>query len=171
MHQSPSGCHFTTRVRVRIMNRPAGFWAIRALGCAALVKGSSIPIVINLQQISVCKPIRKNMINFFATTHRERSEWEMAGESITSMYELLTALFDVIKAAPKAERETLAAVMDDYAKDFPEEYFWATGAQSPALLYNLMSRIEMAATGDVLGPWQKKGRVVNLVTRAPEGNA
>ena len=96
---------------------------------------------------------------------------EMAGESITGMYELLNALFDVIKAAPKAERETLASVIDAYAEDFPEEYFWATGAQSPALLYNLMSQIEMAATGDVLGPWQKKDRVVHLITRKPEGNA
>jgi len=58
-----------------------------------------------------------------------------------------------------------------YAEDFPEEYFWATGAQAPALLYNLMSQIEMATTGDVLGPWQQKGRVVHLITRKPEGNA
>jgi len=34
-----------------------------------------------------------------------------------------------------------------------------------------MSQIEMATTGDVLGPWQQKGRVVHLITRKPEGNA
>jgi hypothetical protein len=33
-HQSPSGCRFTTRVRLLIMNRPAGFSAIATANTA-----------------------------------------------------------------------------------------------------------------------------------------
>jgi hypothetical protein len=33
-HQSPSGWRFTTRVRLRIMNRPAGFSATAAANAA-----------------------------------------------------------------------------------------------------------------------------------------
>jgi hypothetical protein len=33
-HQSPSGCRFTTRMRLQIMNRPAGFSAIAAANAA-----------------------------------------------------------------------------------------------------------------------------------------
>jgi len=33
-HQSPSGCRFTTRVRLRIMNQAAGFSAIAAANAA-----------------------------------------------------------------------------------------------------------------------------------------
>jgi hypothetical protein len=33
-HQSPSGWRFTTRIRLRIMNRPAGFFSIAAANAA-----------------------------------------------------------------------------------------------------------------------------------------
>jgi hypothetical protein len=33
-YQSPSGCRFTTRLRLRIMNRPASFSAIAAVNAA-----------------------------------------------------------------------------------------------------------------------------------------
>jgi len=91
----------------------------------------------------------------------------MAEEQLTGMYEMLEALEAAIKAAPKAERETLAAVMDAYAEDFPDDFYWAVGAQSPTLLYHLINTIEAAATDD----GQKKGGVVHLITRKPEGNA
>jgi len=34
LHQSPSGWRFTTRVRLRIMNRPVGFSSIATLNTA-----------------------------------------------------------------------------------------------------------------------------------------
>jgi hypothetical protein len=89
---------------------------------------------------------------------------EMADE-LTGMYELLDALEAVLKAAPKAERDALAATINAYAEDFPDDYFWAVSAQSPTLLYHLMNAIELAATDD----GEKKGRVIRLVHRKPEG--
>jgi hypothetical protein len=80
----------------------------------------------------------------------------MAEKQLTGMYDVLDALEAVIKAAPKAERDALAAVLGSYANDFPDEYFWAVSGQSPALLYHLINAIE---------------RVIRLVDRKPEGSA
>lgn len=91
----------------------------------------------------------------------------MDEERITGMYDVLDALEAVIKAAPKAERDALATVMDAYAEHFPDDYDWAVSAQSPTLLYHLINTIDAAATDD----GQKRGRVIHLVDRKPEGSA
>ena len=91
----------------------------------------------------------------------------MAEERITGMYEVLDALEAVIKAAPRAERDALATAMNAYGEHFPDDYDWAVSAQSPALLYHLVNTIDAASTDD----GQKRGRVIHLVDRKPEGSA
>ncbi len=86
--------------------------------------------------------------------------------TMTTMYDVLNTLEALIKAAPKAERDALAAVLDAYAESFPDDFFWAVGAQSPTLLYHLLSTIDTAASDD-----GKRRRVMRLITREPEGNA
>jgi len=44
---------------------------------------------------------------------------------IVGMWGLLAAVEATIKAAPPAQRGELAAVLDAYARDFPEEFSWA----------------------------------------------
>lgn len=76
----------------------------------------------------------------------------MAEEHITDTYELLAALRAVIRVAPKAEREALASMIEDCAKDFPDDYYeflWAMGAQSPKLLYQLINAIKAASADAV----------------------
>ena len=60
------------------------------------------------------------------------------------MYELIDALEAVIQAADPAKRAALEATVDAYQESFPEEFFWATGAQAPTLLYYLMTAIDMS---------------------------
>ena len=91
----------------------------------------------------------------------------MAKEQVTGMHELLDALEAMIKAAPRAERDAFATVMEAYAEDFPDDYYCSVGPQSPTLLYHLIHSIEAAATDD----GQNRGRLINLSTRKPEGNA
>ncbi|MGY3409161.1 hypothetical protein ACVWZV_005274 [Bradyrhizobium sp. GM5.1] len=57
---------------------------------------------------------------------------------LTGMYELLDALRAVIASGDPALRRSLAEVFAAYEDDFPEEFAWATGAQAPTLLSNLM---------------------------------
>jgi hypothetical protein len=83
-------------------------------------------------------------------------------EEMTGIYELLDALREVIKAADPNKREKLAAVLDAYADDFAHDFFWATGAQSPTLLSNLLMTIDASCRPDQ----QSKPRgVIRLVDR------
>ena len=92
----------------------------------------------------------------------------MADEPMTGMYELLEAIEATITGADPAKREALAATIDAYVEDFPDEYYWATGAQAPALLHHLMQTIDAACRP----PSKSKQRAaVRLVDRKPEGNA
>jgi len=50
---------------------------------------------------------------------------------------------------------------------FPDEFFWAIGAQSPALLNHMLSAIDAASRPEK----QSKPRAHRLVDRKPEGNA
>ena len=89
-------------------------------------------------------------------------------EKITGMYELLDAVEAVIAASDPAKRETLAQTIDAYCEDFPDEFFWATGAQSPSLLHHLMMAIDWSSRPDA----ESKPRpVIRLVDRKPAGNA
>jgi hypothetical protein len=83
----------------------------------------------------------------------------------TSMFELLDAVEAVIQVADLAKREALAAVIDAYAEDFPDEFYWAIGAQAPSLLQYLLTTIDAACRP----PSQSKPRpVLRLVDRKPE---
>lgn len=66
-------------------------------------------------------------------------------EELIGMYDVIGALEAVIKAAPNAERASLAAAMEGYAECFPEEFHWATGAQAPSLLFQLMMTMDIAS--------------------------
>lgn len=86
-------------------------------------------------------------------------------EPLVGMYELLEALEAVIKAADPDKRAALAATIDDYQESFPDEFFWAMGAQSPTLLYYLMTSIDMSCRPEA----QSKPRApIRLVNRKPE---
>src|SRR6266581_9125360 len=92
----------------------------------------------------------------------------MDAHQLTGMYELLYAIEAVVKAADPAKREALAQIIDAYADDFPDEFFWAIGARAPALLNDLLSTIDAACRPEQ----QSKPRApIRLVDRKPEGNA
>jgi hypothetical protein len=87
---------------------------------------------------------------------------------IIGMYDLLEALEAVIKAADPAKRAKLAEVIDAYSEHFPEEFFWAVGAQSPALLHNLIMMVDASCRSEA----QSRPRgAIRLVGRKPEGDA
>jgi hypothetical protein len=89
-------------------------------------------------------------------------------EPLIGMYELLDALEAVIASCDPAKREALAGTIDAYAESFPEEFYWATGAQAPSLLHHLMLLMDSASRPDA----ESKVRpVIRLVDRKPVGNA
>jgi hypothetical protein len=87
---------------------------------------------------------------------------------ITGMYELLDALEEALKSADLAKRRKLAQTIRAYESDLPDEFYWSVGAQSPALLHNLMSSID-ATCRPILR--SKAGGFIRLTEREPEGNA
>jgi hypothetical protein len=89
-------------------------------------------------------------------------------EEITGMYDLLDALNETLKAADPTKRERLAKIIDAYHDDYPEEFHWALGAQSPTFLYHLMMVIDTACRPET----QSKPRgAIRLVDRKSEGDA
>jgi hypothetical protein len=89
----------------------------------------------------------------------------MDDESVTSMYEVLSALEEALKAADPAKRDALAKAIDVFHEDFPEDFHWAVGVQSPTLLYHLFMSIDGACRPEA----QSKPRsVIRLVYRKPE---
>jgi predicted NAD-dependent protein-ADP-ribosyltransferase YbiA (DUF1768 family) len=84
------------------------------------------------------------------------------------MYQLLDAIEAVIKAADPAKREALGRTIDAYVEDFPDDFYWAIGAQAPTLLNHMLSTIDAACRPDA----QSKPRpAIRLVDRKPEGTA
>lgn len=61
---------------------------------------------------------------------------------IVGMYEVLDALEDALDSASPEKRKALSETLNGFARDFPEEFFWAVGPQSPALLHHLMYAID-----------------------------
>jgi hypothetical protein len=87
---------------------------------------------------------------------------------ITGMWELLDAMDEVLKAANPEKRKRLAETIDAYSEDFADEFFWATSAQAPALLYHMLNTVDAACRPEA----QSKSRpVIRLVDRKPEGSA
>ena len=92
----------------------------------------------------------------------------MTDEPIIGIYELLDAIEGVIKASDPAKRQILAQTIDAYAEQFPDEFYWAIGAQAPMMLHELLTMIDAACRPDS----QSKPRpVIRLVDRKPEGSA
>lgn len=90
----------------------------------------------------------------------------MTDEPIITMYEVLEALEAVVKAADPAKRAVLAEAVDGYQEAFPDEFFWATGAQAPSLLYHLMNTVDFSCRPEA----QSKARApIRLVKRKPQG--
>jgi hypothetical protein len=87
---------------------------------------------------------------------------------IAGMYELLDALEEALKSADLAKRRKLAEAIRAYEADLPDEFYWAVGAQSPALLHNLMSSIDASCRPISRS---KAGGFIRLAGREPEGNA
>ena len=69
----------------------------------------------------------------------------------TGMYELLEAIEGAINSAKPDQRVKLAATISAYLDDFPEEYFWAIGPQSPTLLSHIMHAIEPNIARNAIG--------------------
>ena len=87
---------------------------------------------------------------------------------LIGMYELLDAIEEVVKAADPVKREALAQTIDSYSEDFPDEFFWAIGPQSPTLLHNMLMAIDASCRPEK----QSKPRApIRLVDRKPEGSA
>ena len=86
-------------------------------------------------------------------------------EPIVGMYDLLEVLEAVIKAAEPDKRAELAATVDAYQESFPDEFFWAIGAQAPTLLSHLMTSIDISCRPEA----QSKPRTpIGLVSRKPD---
>ena len=66
-------------------------------------------------------------------------------EDIVTMYDLLEALEEAIKSADPSKRKKLGETLDAYSKDCPDDFFWAISAQSPSLLHNLMTAIDICS--------------------------
>lgn len=66
-----------------------------------------------------------------------------------TMFDLIEALEQVIRSSANDHRQTLAITLDGYMKDFPDEFFWATGAKSPSLLFQLMMTIDTSSRDDL----------------------
>ena len=90
----------------------------------------------------------------------------MSDDQPAGMYDLLETLESLIRAAPAEKRQELANVLKSYAESFPDEFYWATGAQAPTLLHHLMMSIDMACTSN-----DKPRSIGWLAGRKPEGTA
>ena len=89
----------------------------------------------------------------------------MAEHDHTDLYDLIDALEAVIAASDPEKREHLARIIDAYADDNPDDFFWATGGQSPTLLYQVLMTIDAACRPTS----QSKPRpIIRLVDRKPE---
>jgi hypothetical protein len=86
----------------------------------------------------------------------------MAPPNCTSLYDLLKVIEDVIRSADREKRDTLAATFDNYAEENPNEFFWATGAQAPALLHHIMLTIDSACRPDD-EQGQHRGHIIRLI--------
>jgi hypothetical protein len=92
----------------------------------------------------------------------------MSDDEPTGMWELLEAVGEALGAADPGRCDALAKVIDAYAKDFPDEFYWAISPQAPALLYHLLITIDAACRPSSRS---KVRPPIRLVDRKQEGNA
>jgi hypothetical protein len=93
-------------------------------------------------------------------------------KNIVTMFEVFAALEALIKAAGPAHRRVLAEAIDGFAEQFPGDFLWAVGPQSPTLLHNLLMAIDAASSEE----GKPRSRVVRFVAGnerlgAPAGTA
>lgn len=84
------------------------------------------------------------------------------------MFEFVEAVESAIAAAPAEKRKALAETIEAFSEHDPETFFWAIGPQAPALLWHLVSSIDIGSQSHAES---KPGRVIRLIDRKPEGNA
>jgi hypothetical protein len=78
--------------------------------------------------------------------------------------DMCAALEGALQASDPGMREQLAKTIDAYRENFPNDFYWAMGAQSPMLLYYLFTSIDGACRPEN----QSKPRsVIRLVDRKP----
>lgn len=112
--------------------------------------------------------IKKEMLNERVAAARalykpepEANSIGNASQEIVGMYEVLDALSAAIEATTPDARKALAATISGYQSDFPEDFDWAIGAQSPVLLHNLMMTIDTAANPHVCDKCAAADQTVN----------
>jgi hypothetical protein len=66
-------------------------------------------------------------------------------QKITVYPELIDAVVKAVTTCDPATREVLAGTIAAYKRDFPQDFYWATGPQAPAILRDLMMEIFVAA--------------------------
>lgn len=100
----------------------------------------------------------QTVINHRPHGHSNTKDLKMTIQSRepTCIHCVLDAIQAVIQSADPATREALAATIDSYSEDFPEDFFWATGMQSPRMLYDLLMTIDGACRREVEPPKDKK---------------
>ena|ERR1700730_9436342 len=90
-------------------------------------------------------------------------------DKISTAFDVLDALRDVIIASDPAKRAALTKAIDDWAECFPDDYFWASGMRAPTLLQYLLMEIELAALPDAQpNPPRPPRPVIRLVDRKPQ---
>jgi hypothetical protein len=81
-----------------------------------------------------------NEVGDDARTHAEQKPPAVEREP-TTMLDFLDAVAATIAFSPAAQRRALARTIAAWNDD---DYWWATGAQSPALLRDLVTEIDLA---------------------------
>jgi hypothetical protein len=84
----------------------------------------------------------------------------------TEKHELFCAIEDLIATADPDEREALGTAIEAYARDFPEDFYWAVGGAAPTLLHQLISAIGAGCRFS-----RSLLQAVRLVDRKPAANA
>ena len=70
-------------------------------------------------------------------------------DELIGHYEMIDALDAVIKASTPEKRAALRNTIDAWSTGtLGDEFWWATSAQAPALLHNLMIAVDLAAYSD-----------------------
>ena len=69
-------------------------------------------------------------------------------EKIITLYELLDAIEAVVECSDPNKQADLAVTIDQYEKNFPDEFYWAVGAQSPHLLHEIMMVLDTACRSE-----------------------
>jgi hypothetical protein len=57
---------------------------------------------------------------------------------------VLEAVEGIIKAADPAKRQHLAATIDRYSEDCPDDFYWSISGQAPSMLVSIVLAIDVA---------------------------